>query len=149
MTKRIVIVVTLAAMIAAISARAAAQDFASYQQRQKDLVAISTVFGALHHLRRTCEPRLEGDIWRERMKQLVELEEPQIAVREEMVSRFNKAYRDAQRRYLVCDRRARNHAAARAQQGDVIVARLTAPLYEVMAADEAIAQEQQRPNEFE
>ena len=114
---------------------AAAQDFEAYQQRQKDLVALSGVFGALHHLRRTCEPRREADRWRERMKQLVELEEPQTALREEMVGSFNAQYRNAQRRYLVCDRRARDRAASQALRGDDLVARLTAPLYEVMAED--------------
>lgn len=135
MNMRIAIALSFVAAITAISPHATAQDFAAYQQRQKDLVAISAVFGALHHIRRTCEPRFEGDLWRERMKRLVELEEPQTAVHEEMVKSFNKAYRDAQRRYLVCDRNARDHAARRAQQGDVIVARLTEPLFEVMAED--------------
>ncbi len=124
-----------AIILAALSTGAAAQDLARYQQRQKDLVAVSAVFGTLHHVRRTCEPRLEADAWRERMKKLVELEEPQPAAREEMVASFNKAYRDAQRRHPVCDRRARDYAAARAAQGDAIIARLTAPLYEVMAED--------------
>ncbi len=143
MNMRFVIAVTLTAIALAstvASPSASAQDFASYQQRQKDLVAISAVFGALHHIRRTCEPRFEGDMWRDRMKRLVELEEPQTAARQEMVTSFNKAYRDAQRRYVVCDRRARDHAAVRAQQGDDIIARLTAPLYEVMA-DDALAAE--------
>ena len=140
MNMRFIIAVALSATLAAGSPHASAQDFASYQQRQKDLVAISAVFGVLHHIRRTCEPRYEGDIWRERMKRLVELEEPQTEAQQEMVASFNKAYRDAQQRYIVCDRRARDHAARRAQQGDVIVARLTAPLYEVMAEDALAAE---------
>ena len=146
MNMRFVIAVTLAA-IAVASPHASAQDFASYQQRQKDLVAISAIFGVLHHIRRTCEPRFEGDMWRERMKRLVELEEPQTAARQEMVTSFNKAYRDAQRRYIVCDRRARDHAAVRAQQGDDIITRLTAPLYEVMADDALAAEDLDSANE--
>lgn len=143
---RNILALVFSAVIVA-AAPAAAQDFASYQQRQKDLVAISAVFGALHHIRRTCKPRYEGDIWRERMKRLVELEEPQTAARQEMVTSFNRAYRDAQRRYLVCDRRARDHAALRAQQGDDIVASLTAPLYEVMADDALAADNLDSTNE--
>ena len=126
--------------------QSAAQDFSAYQQRQKDLVAISSVFGTLHHIRRTCEPRREGDMWRERMKRLVELEEPQTEVREEMVKSFNTAYRGAQSRFVMCDRRARDYAAARARLGDDIVARLTAPLYDVIAEDQAAARAQADEN---
>lgn len=150
MNMRSVIAITLAAITlvsTVASTHATAQDFASYQQRQKDLVAISAVFGVLHHIRRTCEPRFEGDLWRERMKRLVELEEPQAAGQQEMVASFNKAYRDAQRRYVVCDRRARDQAALRAQQGDDIIARLTAPLYEVMAEDALAAENPDSSNE--
>ncbi|MEO1137653.1 MAG: TIGR02301 family protein [Pseudomonadota bacterium] len=113
-----------------LSAPAAAQDFESYQQRQEDLSELAELFGELHHIRRNCEPRFEGDIWRERMKTLLELEEPQASESEAMVQRFNRGYRNAQRRYPVCDRRARDYAASRAAQGDRIVARLTQSLRE-------------------
>lgn len=113
-----------------LSAPAAAQDFESYQQRQEDLSALSELFGELHHIRRNCEPRFEGDVWRERMKTLLELEEPQTSEREALTQRFNRGYRNAQRRYPVCDRRARDYAAGRAAQGDRIVMRLTQSLRE-------------------
>jgi uncharacterized protein (TIGR02301 family) len=115
---------------------ASAQSFEDYQSRKTDLVLLSSVFGELHHIRRQCDPRLEGDIWRERMKKLVELEEPQPAVREEMVAAFNKGYRAAQQRFPSCSRNARDHAAARAVRGDAIIVRLTTPLHEAIAEDE-------------
>lgn len=120
---------------------ASAQTFDDYQQRQSDLVALSALFGELHHIRRHCDPRLEGDIWRERMKTLVELEEPQSAAREEMVAAFNKGYRGAQQRFSSCNRNARDHAAARAAQGEMIVERLTEPLVEAAAAERAAQEE--------
>ncbi len=115
---------------------AAAQTYERYQQRQDDLYALSSIFGELHHIRRTCEPRLEADIWRERMKSLVDLEEPAPDARNEMVARFNKGYRAAQQHFPSCDRRARDHAAARAALGGEIVARLTAPLEEALEDDQ-------------
>ncbi|MEZ5891841.1 MAG: TIGR02301 family protein [Parvularculaceae bacterium] len=126
----------LAAALAALTllaapafvAGAAAQDFESYQQRQKDLTSLATLFGELHHLRRTCDPRYEADVWRERMKKLLELEEPQENEREALVGAFNKGYRAAQSRYPACTRKARDYAASRAVQGDTIVERLAAPL---------------------
>lgn len=128
---------TIAAFIAAsLSQAASAQTFDDYQVRQSDLAALSSIFGELHHIRRTCEPRLEADVWRDRMKKLVELEEPQAAGREQMVAAFNKGYRAAQQYFPSCTRRARDHAAARAVRGEAIIDRLTEPLYEAMSEGE-------------
>lgn len=134
MKRRFFIALSLACALA--GAAAAQQGREEYQQRHADLVALSGIFGDLHAIRRICEPRFEADIWRERMKKLIALEEPQPAAREEMVASFNKAYARAQRRFSYCDRRARDYAAARAAQGDVAVERLMAPLYEAAEEDE-------------
>lgn len=109
---------------------AVAQDLETYQQRQRDLAALAELFGEMHHIRRTCEPRLEADVWRERMKQMLDLEEPQAAEREALVQQFNKGYRGAQSRFPSCDRRARDYAAGRAAQGDEVVRRLSDALHE-------------------
>lgn len=144
----------LAAICLAASANAAAQDYDSYQQRQKDLVQLASVFGDLHHIRRTCEPRYEADAWRERMKKLVDLEAPMPDARQAMVSAFNKSYRDAQRQFPSCNRRARNYAASRAVNADRLIERLTAPLYAAMTDNETFlfsetpqADETQRSNQ--
>ncbi len=125
MTKRI-LPIALAALISvsSVATLTHAQTLDDYQQHQSDLVALSAVFGELHHIRRQCDPRREGDIWRERMKQLVELEGPQPAAREEMVAAFNKGYRNAQQRFRTCSRNARDQAATRAALGEAIVERL-------------------------
>jgi len=107
-----------------------AQNFDDYQIRKTDLVLLSAIFGELHHIRRHCDPQREGDVWRGRMKKLIELEEPQPAAQEEMIAAFNKGYRAAQDHFPSCTRRSRDHAAARAARGDAIIERLTAPLYE-------------------
>lgn len=126
---------TLIALFLIVASPAAAQDLETYQQRQRDLEALAGLFGELHHLRRTCDPQFEADVWRERMKRLIELEEPQDAEREALKQAFNKGYRGVQRRYPRCDRRARDYAAGRAMQGDAIVARLTAALHEQKEED--------------
>ncbi len=127
-----------AAIAGLLTASATAQQTAAdYRQRQADLIALSAIFGEMHHIRRSCEPRLEADAWRQRMKRLVELEEPQAVARNDMVAAFNKAYSRAQGRFPVCDRRARDYAAAKAAQGDQIVARLTEPLREALEEDGA------------
>ena len=120
----------LAGALVGSIAPVSAQDFNDYQVRKTDLVLLASIFGELHHIRRHCDPRLEGDIWRTRMKKLVDLEEPQTAAREEMVAAFNKSYRAAQDHFPACTRQSRDHAAARAARGDIIIERLTASLIE-------------------
>ena len=118
----------LATLTLAGAALAQSHTANEYQQRQDDLVELASVFGELHHIRRICEPRLESDIWRDRMKQLVDLEQPGFDAREEMVKRFNDGYRNAGDHFPSCTRRARDHAAARAVFARRLVGRLSAPL---------------------
>ncbi len=115
-------------LLAASFSVASAQELETYQQRQSDLATLAGLFGELHHLRRTCDPSFEADVWRERMKKMIDLEEPQASEREALVQEFNKGYRAAQSLHPACDRRARDYAAARASQGDIVVARLTTAL---------------------
>lgn len=101
-----------------------------YAERARDLETLSGIFGELHHIRRLCEPRSESELWRERMRKLVELEDPQPALQEKMVAAFNSGFYAAQKKYPYCDRDARDHAAALAAEGDSVTARLMAPLYQ-------------------
>ena len=117
------------------SALAQSQTANEYEQRQRDLIELASVFGELHHIRRVCEPRREADIWRERMKRLVDLEQPQFEAREEMVKRFNAGYRNAGDHFPRCSSRARDHAATRALFARRLVERLSAPLRETAEDD--------------
>lgn len=151
--KNVIIVAGIAALSPFTAGAQEDSAFEDYQVRQSDLVALSALFGEMHHIRRQCNPRVEGDVWRERMKSLVDLEEPQPAARDDMVAAFNKGYRAAQQRFRSCSRDARDHAAARAAQGEMIVARLIAPLKEAIEEEpifgETAFQNETRPGEFE
>ena len=122
---------------AAPTTAAAAAGYEDYRQRQQDLAALAGIFGDLHAIRRQCEPRAEADVWRERMKTLIELEAPLPDARQDMIAAFNRSYRAAQRRHPLCNRRARDAAAAQAARAETLVARLTAPLYEALEQGEA------------
>jgi len=129
MLKRLIIA---AAFCAASAQGASAQDI-HYAQRSRDLLTLSRVFGELHHIRRACEAWGEEEVWRNRMRKLVELESPQPDLRDRMVAAFNDGFRDAEQRFPYCDREARDYAAASAAEGDAVTARLTAPLYDSLA----------------
>lgn len=115
---------------------AAAQE-GDYGLRQRGLVSLSQIFGELHHIRRTCEPDREADIWRNRMKRLIDFEEPSFDVREQMVGAFNDGYVSAQSRFPFCDRDAEDYAAARAYAGEALVSNLTAALYAAERGEDA------------
>ena len=67
-------ILSIAILLVLILEPVRAQTYDDYQRRFADLLALSSVFGELHHIRRTCLPRYEADTWRERMKQLIDLE---------------------------------------------------------------------------
>jgi len=140
MKRGLAIMMTLlfAGLTAGLPAGAArAAGYEDYRQRQQDLAALAGVFGDLHHIRRQCEPRAEADVWRERMKTLIDLEAPLPDARQAMITAFNRAYGAARRRYPVCNRRARDYAAAQSERAEIIVARLVRPLHETLDRDEA------------
>ena len=119
-----------------LAAPAAAQE-GDYGARQRGLVSLAQIFGELHHIRRTCDPDREADVWRNRMKRLIDLEEPSFEVREQMVGAFNDGYVSAQARFAYCDRGAEDYAAARALAGEALVSNLTAPLYAAERGEDA------------
>ncbi len=105
--------------------------------RQRGLVSLSQIFGELHHIRRTCDPDREADAWRNRMKRLIDLEEPSFDVREQMVAAFNDGYVSAQARFPYCDGDAESYASSRAYAGEALVSNLTAPLYAAQRSEDA------------
>lgn len=129
MLKKTLLVLT---MLSALPA--AAQD--DYEARRAALTGLSQIFGELHHIRRLCEPDREGDVWRDRMKRLIDLEQPSFDLREEMVGSFNDGYSSAQSRFAFCDRDAEDYAAARALTGEALVSNLSASLYEAERGEE-------------
>ena len=119
----------------ALTGASAAQTFEDYRTRKANLIALAGIFGDLHHVRRMCEPAREADIWRNRMKSLITLEDPDDNGRAELVKTFNEKFRSARGRYRVCDRNARDFAAARAQEGDRLVNALIEPLHAAIERD--------------
>jgi uncharacterized protein (TIGR02301 family) len=127
MLKRLVLIIAL------VAATPAAAQRIDYVQRAQDLETLSEAFGVLHHVRRLCEPRRESEVWRNRMRNLVELEQPQPGLRDRMVEAFNSGFREAEQRFEYCDEDARDYAAAVAANADAVINRLMEPLYGTLA----------------
>lgn len=107
--------ITLATQLSAESAVAARPD---------DLTTLARVFGELHHVRRMCEPQREAELWRERMKQMVRLEQPTAQLRRRLVGAFNDGFRSAESAHAQCDNDAEAFAESRAAVGAELAAKL-------------------------
>jgi uncharacterized protein (TIGR02301 family) len=94
---------TLAA-IAAASLGAAAQstlappDTKPYDER---LMRLCEVLGAVHYLRELCGAN-DGQLWRERMRELMEAEGSSALRRAKLTRSFNNGYRSYSRTYSTC-----------------------------------------------
>lgn len=133
----LIILAALPLAQASYAQSSSAQGSGDYRLRQQNLTKLSGIFGELHHIRRICEPRIEADIWRNRMKKMVELEGPSDTHHVQLVEAFNNGYKSAQRKYNFCNRDAEDYAASRAGDGGLIVNQLTAPLYKSLAESDA------------
>ena len=90
----------LAAMIVAspLAAQGTAGDGKPYDTK---LMRLAEILGAVHYLRELCGAN-EGQIWRNRMEQLIESEGAAAQRRARLSTRFNNGYRSYSRTYQTC-----------------------------------------------
>ncbi len=83
---------------AALPAHAASPDTKPYDDR---LFRLSEILGAVHYLRELCGAD-EGQVWRQRMAELVQAEGSSALRRARLTRSFNKGYRSYSRTYNTC-----------------------------------------------
>jgi uncharacterized protein (TIGR02301 family) len=90
----------LAAAIAAAGAHAqgTSGDTKPYDDK---LLRLSEILGAVHYLRELCGAN-EGQLWRERMKELMDTEGSSALRRARLTRSFNNGYRSYSRTYSSC-----------------------------------------------
>lgn len=93
----------LVAMMAAAPA-AAAPDSKPYDER---LFRLSEILGAVHYLRELCGAD-EGQLWRERMTDLLQSEGTSALRKAKLTRSFNKGYQSYSRTYNTCSPSAQN-----------------------------------------
>lgn len=103
MSARRTIALAAAALLAAVPVRALAQVPAGLEQRPYDekLLRLSEVLGAVHFLRELCGNN-DGQLWRERMRELLDAEGSSALRRARLTRSFNNGYRSYSRTYQVC-----------------------------------------------
>jgi len=104
--------VLAAGLIAALASPVAGQTANS----QDEILRLSEILGAIHHLREICGNN-ERQLWRDQMVELLEIEQPETALRTRMTEAFNRGYNDYRRTYGTCTPSAKTATARFFEEG--------------------------------
>lgn len=115
------IVLALALVVTLVPAAGRAQE-APYTG---DLLRLSELLGALHHLRPLCGAA-ETRMWRDKMANLLAAENPSAEMRSRMIGRFNRSYRDLSEVYRACTPAAEAIISRYVAEGERIAADIVA-----------------------
>jgi uncharacterized protein (TIGR02301 family) len=80
------------------TARAAPGDAKPYDDK---LMRLAEILGAVHYLRELCSAN-DGQLWREKMKELLDTEGGTAIRRARLTRSFNQGYRSYRRTYVTC-----------------------------------------------
>ena len=90
--------IALAALAWGLAAGARAQDVRPYDDR---LLRLAEILGTVHYLRELCGAS-EGQLWRERMRELMDAEGSSALRKARLTRAFNGGYRSYSRTYSTC-----------------------------------------------
>ena len=112
-----------AALFVSSPAFAAPGDAKPYDDK---LMRLAEILGAVHYLRELCSAN-DGQLWREKMKELLDTEGGTAIRRARLTRSFNQGYRSYRRTYVTCTPTAQSSIelflAEGIQIGDGLVAR--------------------------
>lgn len=107
MIKRLLQICALSALSALVGLSPAApalaqQDDVPERPYDAQLMRLAEILGALHYLRPLCGAE-EEQVWRDKMRELLDAEKPEDVRRAALVDSFNRGYRGFQRTYRSCN----------------------------------------------
>ena len=97
-TRICALVLAMAATVSSVSAQGAPGDTRPYDDK---LLRLCEILGAVHYLRELCGAN-EGQLWRDRMKELMDSEGSSALRRAKLTRSFNNGYRSYSRTYNTC-----------------------------------------------
>jgi uncharacterized protein (TIGR02301 family) len=110
----------LAMLVAALATGALwpglAQDTKPYDDR---LLRLSEILGAIHYLRELCGAN-EGQLWRDRMRELLDSEGTSALRRAKFTRSFNQGYNSYSRTYRACTQTAQTAISRFLSEGEQI-----------------------------
>ena len=130
------IAILLLSVSPAVSQDASQPEIFTFSQRQEQLVEVSSILGRMHQLHQICQPGdYLPDRFRDRMKELVTIEEPPEKTKADMISAFNNSYQSAKRQHLICDGAAQEAMQQAAIKGRVLSGKLASPFVNIEGYD--------------
>jgi uncharacterized protein (TIGR02301 family) len=97
-------------------AQAATHNGPGSRSYERNLLRLSEILGAIHHLRAICNAN-EGQLWRKKMVELLETEAPSPQRRTALVDRFNQGYRSHQLTFTTCTKKATSRVQKFVKEG--------------------------------
>lgn len=98
MTRLCVAALVLAATVSSASAQGTPSETRPYDDK---LLRLCEILGAVHYLRELCGAS-DGQLWRDRMKELMDTEGSSALRRAKLTRSFNNGYRSYSRTYNTC-----------------------------------------------
>jgi uncharacterized protein (TIGR02301 family) len=93
--------------VVCVAAHASAQSLAPEARPYDDkLLRLSEILGAVHYLRELCGAN-DGQLWRDRMRELMDTEGSSALRRAKLTRSFNNGYRSYSRTYSSCSSTAK------------------------------------------
>jgi len=90
---------------------------------ERNILRLSQILGAIHHLREVCNAN-EGQLWRQKMVELLETEAPNPARRTLLVQRFNQGYRAHQLTFSKCTKKAKKKVKKFVKEGAALSSKI-------------------------
>jgi len=101
---------------------------AAAQKLPAEMFRLAEVLGAVHHLRTICGTR-EGQLWRNKMIEMMGAVGPEEKDRQQLIARFNDAFHKTRNSYSTCSRSAATRSDKLFEEGQRIAQELAAKGY--------------------
>ena len=117
-TAAVILLLTAAAQHGAIAQPQSPPPAEATDSRPYDdkLMRLSEILGALHYLRELCGGN-EGQVWRDRMREIIDTDKGSALRRVKLTKSFNQGYRSYRRTYTTCSPSARTALAKFVTEG--------------------------------
>ncbi|MCI5043432.1 MAG: TIGR02301 family protein [Aquisalinus sp.] len=100
----------------------------SFAERQQQLIDMAQLLGQIHHLHQICQPYdYFPERYRDRMKELVTLEEPITKTKDAMITSFNDGFQYMKAEFDYCNSDAETQMRELGSQGVTLTGKLAMP----------------------
>lgn len=113
-----------------------AQETFTFAERQGQLEELARLLGQMHHYHQMCRPYdYRPELFRDRMKELVTLEEPLAGTKQKMIEAFNAGFQSAKAQHDFCGYEAQQTMLSISDKGAALTSKIAAPFREIEGYD--------------